>query len=119
MGFITRGRGITVHISSCKSLPLLENETDRLIPVNWNVKRSEDFNVKLKIVGLDYKGWLKEISECISNQNINITSVDIKVNDSLSVARVIIQVNNNRQLKRLINKLTYLKNVDFVERTSV
>ena len=76
IGFVTRGRGITVHIVSCKSLPLLSHETDRLVPVDWNVKRSEYFSVQLKITGQDYKGWLKDISECISNQNINITSVD-------------------------------------------
>tara|TARA_B100001123_G_scaffold450867_1_gene624570 strand:- start:2100 stop:4289 length:2190 start_codon:yes stop_codon:yes gene_type:complete len=116
MGFITRGRGVTVHISSCKSLPLLVNETDRLIPVNWNVKRSDYFNVRLRIMGQDYKGWLKDISECISNQNVNIASVDIKVNDSLSSANLIVQVNNNRQLNRLMKKISNLKNIDYVER---
>ena len=117
MGFVTRGRGVTVHISSCKSLPLLANETDRLIPVNWNVKRSDYFNVRLRIMGQDYKGWLKDISECISNQNVNIASVDTKVNDSIGFVNLIVQVNNNRQLNRLINKLSNLKNVDYVERT--
>jgi len=117
MGFVTRGRGVTVHISSCKSLPLLANETDRLIPVNWNVKRSDYFNVRLRIMGQDYKGWLKDISECISNQNVNIISVDTKVNDSISVANLIVQMNNNRQLNRLMNKLSNLKNIDYVERT--
>lgn len=117
MGFVTRGRGVTVHISSCKSLPLLANETDRLIPVNWNVKRSDYFNVRLRIMGQDYKGWLKDISECISNQNVNIVSVDTKVNDSVSVANLIVQMNNNRQLNRLMNKLSNLKNIDYVERT--
>jgi len=118
MGFITRGRGMTVHISSCKSLPLLSNETDRLTPVNWNVKRSDHFNVDLQIVGQDCKGWLKDISECISNQNVNISSIDTKVNESVTVAKLIIQVNNNRQLNRLMKKLSNLINVDYVERTS-
>ena len=116
MGFVTRGRGITVHIVSCKSLPLLSHETDRLVPVDWNVKKSEFFNVQLKITGQDYKGWLKDISECISNQNVNITSVDTKVKDSVSTAVFIVQLNNIRQLNRLIKKLTKLKKVDFVER---
>ncbi len=116
IGFVTRGRGITVHIVSCKSLPLLSHETDRLVPVDWNVKRSEYFSVQLKITGQDYKGWLKDISECISNQNINITSVDTKVKDYVSTALFIVQLNNVRQLRRLIRKITKLKKVDFVER---
>ena len=116
IGFVTRGRGVTIHRSECNSLPLLNNESDRLVPVDWNVKSSEQFNVLLKVVGQDYKGWLKDLSECISKQNVNIASVDIKVNDNIAEAQIIVQVNNNRQLKRLMNKMTKLKNIDYVKR---
>ena len=116
IGFVTRGRGITVHQSACKSLPLLSHESDRLVPVDWNVKSSDHFNVRLKVVSQDYKGALKDMSECIAKQNVNITSVDIKVKESVAVAHFIVQVNNNRQLNRLIRKMTKIKNVDYVER---
>ena len=116
IGFVTRGRGVTIHRSQCNSLPLLNNESDRLVPVDWNVKSTEQFNVLLKVVGQDYKGWLKDVSECISKQNVNIASVDIKVNDNIAEAQIIVQVNNNRQLKRLMNKMTKLKNIDYVKR---
>ena len=116
IGFVTRGRGVTIHRSECNSLPLLNNESDRLVPVDWNVKSTEQFNVFLKVVGQDYKGWLKDVSECISKQNVNIASVDIKVNDNIAEAQIIVQVNNNRQLKRLMNKMTKLKNIDYVKR---
>ena len=116
IGFVTRGRGITVHQSTCKSLPLLSHESDRLIPVEWNVKSSDHFNVRLKVVVQDYKGALKDMSECISKQNVNIASVDIKVKESVAVAHFIVQVKNNRQLNRLMRKMTKLKNVDYVER---
>lgn len=116
IGFVTRGRGITVHQSACKSLPLLSHESDRLIPVEWNVKSSDHFNVRLRIVSQDYKGALKDMSECISKQNVNIASVDIKVKESVAVAHFIVQVKNNRQLNRLMRKMTKLKNVDYVER---
>ena len=118
IGFVTRGRGVTVHQSSCKSLPLLSHESDRLVPVDWNVKSSDYFNVILKVIGQDYRGWLKDISECISKQKINITSVDIKVNDAIAEAHFIVQVNNNRQLDRLMRKMTKLDYIDYVERTS-
>ncbi|MBA65925.1 MAG: (p)ppGpp synthetase [Candidatus Marinimicrobia bacterium] len=116
IGFVTRGRGVTVHQSSCKSLPLLSHESDRLVPVHWNVKASEKFNVGLKVIGLDYKGWLKDVSECISKENINISSVDIAVKDSIAEAHLIVQVKNNRILNRLMRKITKLKNIDYVER---
>ena len=116
IGFITRGRGVTVHQSSCKSLPLLNNESDRLVPVEWKIKSSDYFNVRLKIIGQDYKGWLKNMSECISKENVNIASVDINVKDTIAEAHFIVQVKNNRQLKRLIQKIANLKNIDYVER---
>ena len=56
------------------------------------------------------------MSECISKQNVNIASVDIKVNDNIAEAQIIVQVNNNRQLKRLMNKMNKLKNIDYVKR---
>ena len=116
IGFVTRGRGVTIHQSTCKSLPLLNNESDRLVPVEWNTSSSDQFNVRLKAVGQDYKGWLKDISECISKQNVNIASVDIKVNEAIAEANFIVQVNNNRQLNRLMRKMTNIKNIDYVER---
>jgi predicted amino acid-binding ACT domain protein len=116
IGFITRGRGVTVHHSHCKNLPLINHEMDRLVSLEWNVKSSDQFDVDLKVVGQDFKGWLKELSECIAKQNININSVDIRVNDSIAEAKFIVEVNNNRQLARLIRKIKKLTNVDYVER---
>ncbi|MDP6685092.1 MAG: bifunctional (p)ppGpp synthetase/guanosine-3',5'-bis(diphosphate) 3'-pyrophosphohydrolase [Candidatus Marinimicrobia bacterium] len=116
VGFITRGRGITVHQSSCKSLPLLQEESDRLVPVEWNVGRKDFFNVRLKVTGVDRKGTLKELTECISGQNINITSLDLKVVHGLAKMMLIIQVRNLRQLDRIIKKASRLKGIDSIER---
>ena len=117
IGFITRGRGITVHRSACPSLPFLNEESDRLVPVEWEVGRSDKFNVRLKVVGQDRKGLLKDMTETISALNMNITSVDIKVKDELATAIFIIQVNNLKQLERVVRKLSKVKNIDNVERT--
>ena len=116
IGFITRGRGMTVHRSSCPSLPLLSEESDRLVPVEWEVARNDLFNVRLKVVGQDRKGLLKDMTETISKLNINMTSVDIKVKEAVATAIFIIQVNNLKQLDRVVRKVAKVKNIDFVER---
>ena len=115
-GFVTRGRGLTVHRTQCHSLPLITQEEERLVPVDWNIPKDTTFNSRLKIVGLDYKGLLKNLSECIGGQNINISSVDIKVNGAVATAFFIVQIKNKRQLDRLIKKLSFVKSVDKVER---
>ena len=116
LGFITRGRGITAHRSDCSSLPLLNKESDRLVPVEWEVSRKDFFNVQLKVVGEDRKGLLKDMTESISKLNINISSVDIKVKEAIATAILIIQVNNLKQLDRVIRIMSKVKSIDFVER---
>ena len=116
IGFVTRGRGLTVHRTGCHSLPLVTKDEDRLVEVDWNLPRGATFNSRLKIIGMDYKGLLKDLSECIGGQNINIVSVDIKVNDSVATAYFIVQIKNKRQLDRLIKKLYNIRHVDKVER---
>ena len=119
IGFITRGRGVTVHRSTCKSLPLLNEESDRLIPVEWDVGRTDVFNVRIRVESIDRKGMLREITEVISGSNINIASVDMKVKDALSTAFFIIQINNIKQLDRIIKKVIKIPGVENVERTGI
>lgn len=116
LGFITRGRGLTVHRFSCTSLPLLNEQKDRLVPVDWDVEKTDLFNVRLKITGQDRKGILKDLTESISSQNINIKSVDMRGKDSVATAHFIVQVNNIRQLDRIIRKIKKVKGVDRIER---
>ena len=116
VGFITRGRGMTVHRVNCYNLPISNKESDRLVPVEWEVSRSDLFNVHLKVLGQDRKGLLKDITEIISKLNINMTSVDIKVKDTLATARLIVQVSNIRQLDRVLKKVSEVKSIDKVSR---
>ena len=119
VGFITRGRGMTVHRSQCPSLPLLSEESDRLVPVDWEVARNDLFNVRMKVLGQDRKGLLKDMTETISKLNINMTSVDIKVKDAMATAILIIQVNNLKQLDRVVRKMSKVKDIDYVERAQL
>lgn len=117
VGFITRGRGLTVHRTNCNSLPVLNKDSDRLIPVEWDVSKKELFSAQVKVISQDSPGILKKISECISSVNINISSVDLKVTDNFATAYFIVKVNNVKQLDRMIKKLITIKEIDFVERT--
>ena len=116
VGFVTRGRGMTVHRANCYNLPISSEETDRLVPVEWEVSRADLFNVHLKVVGQDRKGLLKDMTETISKLNINITSVDIKVKDSVASARLIVQVSNLKQLDRVLRKVSEVKSIDKISR---
>lgn len=117
IGYITRGRGITIHITECSNLPTMhDTEEDRFINVEWDVSADVSFIVRLKIVAADRKNLLKDITESISSLNINITSVDINAKDSLAVCILIIDARDTKQVSRLTNKLSQIKDVMFVER---
>lgn len=117
IGFVTRGRGITVHRSDCRSLPLLNKESDRLVPVEWDVDKKDLFNVRLKVVGEDRKGMISDLTDVIKKSDLNIISLESKVKDAMATTFFILQVNNTRQLDRIIKKLTKVTGVDFIERT--
>lgn len=117
VGFITRGRGLTVHRTNCNSLPILSKESDRLIPVEWDFSKKDLYSARIKVISQDSPGILKKMSECISSININISSVDLKVMDNFATAYFIVKVNNVKQLDRMMKKLIAIKEIDFVERT--
>jgi len=119
VGFITRGRGMTVHRANCSSLPLLDEESDRLVSVDWEVGRKDLFNIRMKAVGQDRKGLLKDITETISKLNINMTSVDIKVQDTIATAIFVLQVKNLKEFDRIVRNISKVKSIDSVERTKL
>ena len=59
------------------------------------------------------------MTECISKLNVNMTSVDIKVKDAVAIAFLIIQVNNLKQLDRVIRFVSKIKNIDNIERSNL
>ena len=59
------------------------------------------------------------MTECISKLNVNMTSVDIKVKDAVAIAFLIIQVNNLKQLDRVIRFVSKIKSIDHIERSNI
>ena len=115
VGYITRGRGVTIHRSSCNNLPFMEGE-DRFIFVEWDVKPSSSFIVRLKILLEDRKQLLKDITECISKLNINITSIDMKALEGIATCIIVLEVRDKHQLDRLSSRIQKIPNFISTER---
>ena len=115
VGYITRGRGVTVHRGNCKNLPVSSSE-DRLLNVEWNVGKNESFIVRLKMTGEDRKHLLKDITESISGLNINLASVDIGASEGVATGIFILHIRDTRQLERITSKLKLVKGVIDLER---
>ncbi len=117
VGYISRGRGLIVHRTSCDNLSSLSGAKDRLVRVNWDIKEDISFKTKLHITCLDKAGTLHEITETIAKNDINILDVktDVNVGGSADIW-IVCTVKDVRSLNRLIKSITKLKNVDTVER---
>ena len=115
VGYITRGRGVTIHRNSCKNLPFMDGE-DRFIFVEWDVKNKTSFIVRLKILLEDRKQLLKDITECISKLNINITSIDMKGVEGIATCIIVLEVRDKRQLDRLSSQINKIANFISIER---
>ncbi len=116
VGFITRGRGITVHKKNCGTITQNLTEVERLIDVYWDIKSSQSFLARLRVLGNERKNFLNELTNKISTSEINIDSITMKVENDLIVGIVIVEVEGVKQVDRLMSRLMTIKGVISVER---
>ena len=118
MGFITRGRGVTVHRSDCPNFESDEKNLSRLIEVSWDVDGDDAYLLNLEIVCLDKSGVLADLLALPSEMNLNIHSVNAMPNrgNKTSTVKICIEVKNSEQAKILMNRMRRIKNVFSVTR---
>jgi len=117
VGFITRGRGVTVHTGNCPKA--LDLDSDRKVPVSWNIKNESSVkrNVKIRVLSLDESGLLGTMSQTISNCNANIAFASARTTrDKKAVSHFEVEVTGVEHLERVIRALESLKGVILVDR---
>ncbi len=116
VGFITRGRGVTIHRSDCIKLKGLS--PDRILKAWWNSAESTVMPVRLRIVTQDQTGMLMRLSGIFSTHNINITSASLQQmkKDGTATCYFSIEVKDIHQLDMLSNEIRHQKGVLKVER---
>lgn len=116
IGYLTKGKGVTIHRTNCPNIQRLVQVKDRTLQVNWTVEADEKFKVQLALLGEDRRNLLRDITQAISAQNTNIIHVDLKAKDKLVTGKLIIEVKNLPHLTRIINSISKLKGMISVER---
>ncbi|MCF7822539.1 MAG: bifunctional (p)ppGpp synthetase/guanosine-3',5'-bis(diphosphate) 3'-pyrophosphohydrolase [Candidatus Marinimicrobia bacterium] len=116
IGFITRGRGITVHQKTCDTVGPNLVEKERIIDVDWAVARSQTFLVRLKILAQERKHLVRDVTDIISSYDINIDTLSMKVDGDVVTGLVIIEVEGVKQLDKLKSKLLASEGVISVDR---
>ncbi len=117
VGFITRGRGVTVHTSTCTKA--LDNDPERKVEVRWNHAEKSNIkrHVKIRVLSLDEPGLLALMSQTIAGCGVNISSANIRTTkDKKAIALFDVEVNDLQQLHKITSALESKKGVINVER---
>jgi len=116
IGFITRGKGVTIHRVDCKDSAHLFSSKDRSIDVEWDTGKKDEFLVRVKIQGRERKHFLRDLTEAISSTNTNILSLDLDVEDSIAGVNLVIQVRNLKHFNTVHQKISRVSGIIGVER---
>ncbi|MCK9217617.1 MAG: bifunctional (p)ppGpp synthetase/guanosine-3',5'-bis(diphosphate) 3'-pyrophosphohydrolase [Firmicutes bacterium] len=112
IGYITKGRGVSIHRRDCPNAKDLLEEPERLIDVEWNTKSMVSYNADLQIKANDRQGLLAEITSIINENQINIVSFYSKTSkDRIANISFILEINDIEQLNKLIKRFKKLEGV--------
>jgi guanosine-3',5'-bis(diphosphate) 3'-pyrophosphohydrolase len=111
IGYITRGRGVTVHRRDCANVQG-GSEPERFVDVSWGQLPTEQrYAVPLEIVAYDRDGLLRDISTVIADEKVNMTKVSVATRQNIATLQLTMEIANIPQLTRILNKMERIQNV--------
>jgi GTP pyrophosphokinase len=118
VGFITRGRGVTIHAADCQNA--MDDDPNRKVEVEWDSTKEYSYPVRIRIYSDDKKGLLAEISTSISSNEANITNARVDTTEEKkAVSTFEMEIRDLNHLKKVIKALEKIKGVDRVERLRI
>ncbi|CAD5376355.1 (p)ppGpp synthetase I/GTP pyrophosphokinase [Pseudomonas sp. OF001] len=114
VGYITQGRGVSIHRQDCPSaLQLREREPERIIQVSWGQAPAKTYPVDIQIRAYDRSGLLRDVSQMLLNEKINVLAVNTQSDKSDNTAnmRLTIEIPGMEALGRLLARISQLPNI--------
>lgn len=115
IGYITRGRGATIHRQECPNILRLRGDSERIVKVSWGEVRNTS-PVAVEIKAYDRQGLLGDISTILSNESINLNDISLKNSHNLVLIKMVLEIADLVQLSRVLTKIETLQNVMEVHR---
>ena len=120
VGFITRGRGVSIHRSDCANVLRLGGaDRARVIDVDWEVSGRETYAVALELRAFDRPGLLRDVTTVVANENVNVAALTLEIEprDQMAQVRLTVEVSDLGELGRVMDRLGHLANVVDVRRS--
>ncbi|NLY63714.1 MAG: bifunctional (p)ppGpp synthetase/guanosine-3',5'-bis(diphosphate) 3'-pyrophosphohydrolase [Alcaligenaceae bacterium] len=116
-GFVTRGRGVSIHRQDCKSFAVLAHKSpERVIDVAWGNTADTVYPVNIAVHAHDRNSLLRDISEAFSRLKLNVTGVNTQSRQSLAHMNFTIEIKNGEQLSKALQALSDIPGVISAER---
>ncbi|MCC6203262.1 MAG: bifunctional (p)ppGpp synthetase/guanosine-3',5'-bis(diphosphate) 3'-pyrophosphohydrolase, partial [Gammaproteobacteria bacterium] len=117
VGFLSAGRGLVVHREACANVAEFRNSPDKWIDVNWADGVSGEFRVELMLEILNQRGVLATVAAAVADQGANIEEVETgERDDRYSYMRLVISVNDRKQLADVLRTVRAIRSVARVTR---
>ncbi|RKP54276.1 bifunctional (p)ppGpp synthetase/guanosine-3',5'-bis(diphosphate) 3'-pyrophosphohydrolase [Cohnella endophytica] len=119
IGYITRGRGVSVHRSDCPNIPTADDgeEAARVIEVEWETTVESNYSVEIEILGHDRRGLLNEVLQAVSESKTNMSAVSGRSDkNKMAIMHMTILIRNKDHLQSVVDKIKRVKDIFSVQR---
>jgi guanosine-3',5'-bis(diphosphate) 3'-pyrophosphohydrolase len=115
VGYVTQGRGISIHRVDCPNLLTLSGD-ERRVEIDWQEVKGEAFPVRLAVSGEDRRGLYADVMQAISQSGANVKAADLVTRDGTVFSTVVVEVDNRIHLAKVIKAIRKVKGITDVER---
>ncbi len=116
VGYVTRGRGVSIHRGDCPNLLLLAHEPERRMEIDWHEMEGERFIVRLALEGVDRRGLYADVAAAVSATGTDIKSLELKTVDGKVAGSAMVEVENLAHLERIMKAARRVKGIGAVSR---
>ncbi|HOB20699.1 MAG TPA: GTP pyrophosphokinase, partial [Candidatus Atribacteria bacterium] len=112
IGYITRGRGVSVHRADCINLTDQAVEANRLVEVSWAAESKASYNAEIQIIARDRQAILADITNALAEIKINVTAINARTaKNKLAIINLVLEIHDTHQLEKVIKFFGRVKDV--------
>ena len=115
-GYVTRGRGVSIHRADCPNLLLLEHEPERRLEIEWKEREGERFTVRLLLEGNDRRGLYADVAAAVSATGTDIRAMELKAIDAKAIGSMLVEVENLSHLEKIMRAVRRVKGISDIAR---
>lgn len=117
IGYVTRGRGVTIHRADCPNTSYFRDHPERMIEVEWEAGTEGSYQVEIEVEGFDRVGLLKDVLAAIGDSKTNVVTVNARVRrDKVGLINLVLDIRNVAQLHTVLQRVGKVPDVYSVER---